>query len=1341
MTRLKRYTPYVEKANATKGVGAVFFKEVVEKAEEADLLKIVSEGLALKDVRPYEQQLAQIVSTERKPESVILAEESNPAVASVLEDIVARRAIVGVWQSILENYSDVEGFKNGLEGKEGYAKEYTIGGLEEEYVTQELKDFLEGLEGIKVGVGEQGVSGREEFEKVLHLEETLAKEREIKVSEEVKQAVENLLMRMEVLYGGLWHGNYAGIILSDGSVLYSTEEVEGRVGREVHKLGNYIKSISDAWYSYTGVEGSKIGDMQAINTEYDMLPHLQRLYLRGEKEWRKRHKPKLKRVLLEDLMGRGKEGYQEYVDQLYKTLTMALILVDVNEHTIQLRGSYIEDSEYLKDEMLGVLQRNATRAQKCNILATIPNRSPISKDIVAMTCIYDMTAFEKEILFAHKLYTSSTPVKPDLTKTVLGVKFDGSYTMANLFEYRFLSIIAGSRSGKGTLTMSMLASLLANGEGVVYLDNKPDIASLFWNMERSMGERGKDVKFLAIDSSKQKSEFDKAVGNRVIRNGDGEVVNIQNVPKGMNRLDLRPLRTYKFLQMALLLGRIRPKDPEMDKGNTFIFIDEATLLTQAVERMYIALEGGIKGKKAEPELAGYCEKIIGFLSEVGQGFGSISLEEGEENLKFVTIGQCLDGTAPKDWRVSTTPALPKIGQPKQNLFFSILGSTQFWLSGREQVNSRSYRLNKEEKTMGNKTGAFIAHTVKPASGKFAGAANIYAAVEDEITTDNSELFRSYFALVNNDYSKEKIEGAVNAGYGPLNKFLSENKNNGYTYNFLNNVLSNDEGNFQDGTFEKAMLELYNGRKIEGVGFEGLIEDIVKVSGKGEDEYIEGLNTGYNRFNRIFEKTGLGARHGYSCIEEYLFDCAKDSFYTNQEILDMYFGEGEVGGTGKNQGGLVVDVDTSEYTDEVDEPEGEELKEIQQETEELDQAVLDVDQKAEEEKQEIEEDYQDRKDEANEIEDDEEREEVLQEIDEDYERQQREIEEAKEEEKRELERQKQELAEKKAELERQKREKEAKQAQAKNQIPSPNNQGVGGAVYNELLEVPNNPFETYNTDKWGGQLQSYRVMEELVITDIAKMIGGLERMETFRMNGKGIITVNDITYTPTFDAGFMETVPFALRGKLEQGILTDLFDFRHLLGAKGLQSLEIEHLRVARGPARQQLGLKPRQRYSVLFDRLPNLYYINVAGVEYNQDGPDTETASEGSSVYEEQGYEEREGLGEKMGRLFGFGRNERGSYRPSPIESPAFDAMMQSRPVRIITNAAGWTIGIKAVTVIAGLFGGWGLVFGGLAAAGAYNELSKGSQRGKAPSSSRGRTNQSDGYDETDKPKRKRKKE
>ena len=51
-------------------------------------------------------------------------------------------------------------------------------------------------------------------------------------------------------------------------------------------------------------------------------------------------------------------------------------------------------------------------------------------------------------------------------------------------------IIAGSRSGKGVMTLNILASIIASGCPVCYLDYKPDMAATLWDLERELTSKG-----------------------------------------------------------------------------------------------------------------------------------------------------------------------------------------------------------------------------------------------------------------------------------------------------------------------------------------------------------------------------------------------------------------------------------------------------------------------------------------------------------------------------------------------------------------------------------------------------------------------------------------------------------------------------------------------------------------------------------------------------------------------------------------------------------------------------------------------------------------------------------
>lgn len=105
------------------------------------------------------------------------------------------------------------------------------------------------------------------------------------------------------------------------------------------------------------------------------------------------------------------------------------------------------------------------------------------------------TIVNGEPLFAYRalnsLLSSGKPI-PEWSSIILGKKDDDSIlTLGDDIQFnRKLChfICAGSRSGKGVMTLNILAGAIANGKPIFYLDNKPDMASMFRSSGMSGGE-------------------------------------------------------------------------------------------------------------------------------------------------------------------------------------------------------------------------------------------------------------------------------------------------------------------------------------------------------------------------------------------------------------------------------------------------------------------------------------------------------------------------------------------------------------------------------------------------------------------------------------------------------------------------------------------------------------------------------------------------------------------------------------------------------------------------------------------------------------------------------------
>lgn len=109
-------------------------------------------------------------------------------------------------------------------------------------------------------------------------------------------------------------------------------------------------------------------------------------------------------------------------------------------------------------------------------------------------------------LFAYKAYEKLAEKGESISfkDLVLGQSIDGTILRngthgvnlsGNLFHY----INAGSRSGKGVMTLNMVAGALLSGKALFYLDNKPDMASML--CELGGGNTASGPSFFALNGS------------------------------------------------------------------------------------------------------------------------------------------------------------------------------------------------------------------------------------------------------------------------------------------------------------------------------------------------------------------------------------------------------------------------------------------------------------------------------------------------------------------------------------------------------------------------------------------------------------------------------------------------------------------------------------------------------------------------------------------------------------------------------------------------------------------------------------------------------------------------
>ena len=146
-------------------------------------------------------------------------------------------------------------------------------------------------------------------------------------------------------------------------------------------------------------------------------------------------------------------------------------------------------TEYIIDNVFGGLKGDKNAV--CESI--IPLGGIADYSVVDIQHKFSPTLVNGEPLFAYTALNAlkNSGKKPSWKNLILG-KNDNDSVLTVGDEISFNKrlchwIIAGSRSGKGVMTLNILAGALASGLPVFYLDNKPDMASMFRSTELSGG--------------------------------------------------------------------------------------------------------------------------------------------------------------------------------------------------------------------------------------------------------------------------------------------------------------------------------------------------------------------------------------------------------------------------------------------------------------------------------------------------------------------------------------------------------------------------------------------------------------------------------------------------------------------------------------------------------------------------------------------------------------------------------------------------------------------------------------------------------------------------------------
>lgn len=505
----------------------------------------------------------------------------------------------------------------------------------------------------------------------------------------------------------------------------------------------------------------------------------------------------------------------------------------------------------VKNEYTEFFDKNSkqiTSRENCKII----NDDISENNVISFMGVFDAKKFAAEALFSYQAYEKfiSNGGKVGLDQVIIGRRLNGSNEVFSLKsnDTRVTAILAGSGSGKGVMTLGLLSAIVANKAPFIYLDFKPDMAEMLWNIEKDFKQRGitrtdgKECRILAIDS---KSDMNSCSPVRGHRFGENCPDYFADIPNGTFSV----LPYLKLLQLYYLLGSIRANvenKPNFGGPITFAILDEFQMnIKDNLSKLITTLQSEVKIAKEmkddnEKEKKRYVLKIMTVVQRLASETDTFINTDGRKSqCRAIYLGQNADYDV---WKSDPVDAV-------KNLSSAWYSKTSFRFFGRN-CGTGSYAPAK--------TGA-ISEFVdnKETFGYWTSA--IGAGKVDKIK--DWPVFKAYSVLNENDFNADDPSMSGRCTTGVLDNIQDEN----VKADLIQNVFVMDDG---------------QGNKIirPEVGFLGLIR---KLSGFSENELADALSEGYEVIWKVMCKYGLNQK--YPDIETYLFDTSLESIYTLDEI--------------------------------------------------------------------------------------------------------------------------------------------------------------------------------------------------------------------------------------------------------------------------------------------------------------------------------------------------------------------------------------------------------------------------------------------------------------------------
>ena len=274
------------------------------------------------------------------------------------------------------------------------------------------------------------------------------------------------------------------------------------------------------------------------------------------------------------------------------------------------------------------------------------------------------------------------------------------------------------------------------------------------------------------------------------------------------------------------------------------------------------------------------------------------------------------------------------------------------------------------------------------------------------------------------------------------------------------------------------------------------------------------------------------------------------------------------------------------------------------------------------------------------------------------------------------------------------------------VPDTRTMSAYGAAYTDELPIKpsDNPFVIYHNNGTVSNSLLRDTITSVLFKQIASIFGGLDAITEFTIQNN-VIILNKTPFTPKLPEDILNSAPFVLRNQLAQGEYAQVLHFGYLKRLKNLLAINIDNQSLADGFFWQDTIISP-YKTKKLCKTWRRLQSFTVAGTDYIAKLSDEELQY--SKAEQEAILEKKQARLDGFSRLKESGKNVAGAFatalglEPSSADKhPVLNRIGKSRPAKALRRGIGFTAAAYGASLLIGLANPF-LILGGLFAVGSY---------------------------------------